>query len=77
MTLTFRKGTLSDTEEFIRFLDEIKEGMENKEWLYLDTPDVVRERMADGTMELWLAMDGQCLVAVFDILHPGLRARFP
>ena len=72
MSLTFRKGTLSDAERFTGFLAEIRAGMSNKEWLYLDPPDLVREMIADGTMELWLAVDGDRLAAVFDILYPGL-----
>ena len=72
MSLTFRKGTLSDAERFIEFLEEIRDGMSNKEWLYLDPPELVREMIADGTMELWLAVDGDRLAAVFDILYPGL-----
>ena len=72
MSLTFRKGTLSDAERFIEFLEEIRAGMSNKEWLYLDPPDLVSEMIADGTMELWLAVDGDRLAAVFDILYPGL-----
>ena len=72
MSLTFRKGTLSDAERFSEFLEEIRAGMSNKEWLYLDPPDLVSEMIADGTMELWLAVDGDRLAAVFDILYPGL-----
>lgn len=72
MSLTFRRGTFSDVERFIEFLAEIRAGMSNQEWLYLDPPELVRERMADGTMGLWLAVDGDRLAAVFDILYPGL-----
>ena len=74
MQLEFRKGTLADTEMFIRFLDDVKAGMTQKEWFYLDPPAVVREMMADGTMELWVAMDGDRIAAAFDILHPGLAS---
>lgn len=72
MELEFRKGNQRDTELFIQFLDTVKEEMTQKEWFYLDPPEVVREMMADGTMELWLAMDADRLAAAFDILHPGL-----
>ncbi len=74
MELTIRKGSFADTERFICFLDEIKAGMAHKEWFYLDPPELVRQMMADGTMELWLAMDGERLAGVFDILHPGLQS---
>lgn len=70
--MEFRKGNQRDTELFIQFLDTVKEEMTQKEWFYLDPPEVVREMMADGTMELWLAMDADRLAAAFNILHPGL-----
>ncbi len=73
MGITIRKGTLADTETFILFLEEIKAGMSHKEWLYLDAPEFVRQTMAGGIMELWLAMDGERLAGVFDILYPGLE----
>lgn len=73
MELTFRKGRISDIEQFILFLNDIKENMSNTEWFYLDPPDVVRAMMTDRTMELWLAMDQEKIVAVFDFLHPGLN----
>ena len=72
MNLKFRKGTVEDTDRFILFLDEIKAEMQHKEWLYLDPPEVVREMMSDGTMELWLAMDNDRIAAVFSVLYPGL-----
>lgn len=74
MVLVIRKGTNADTETFICFLDEIKAGMPQEEWFYLDPPELVREMMADGTMELWLAMDEDQLAAVFAIVHPGLQS---
>jgi len=72
MNLEIRKGTLADTEQFIHLLQEVRQEMSQKEWLYLDEPDEVRQMMKDGTMELWLAMDGEWMAAAFDILHPGL-----
>jgi len=74
MPISFRKGTNQDVETVIVFLDEIRTGMPNKKWFYLDPPDLVREMMADGTMELWLAMDGDKTAAVFSVLHPGLES---
>ena len=74
MQLEFRKGTPEDTEMFLRFLEEVKKEMAQQDWFYLDPPDVVRAMMADGTMELWLAMDGDRIAAAFDILHPGLAS---
>lgn len=72
MELNFRKGTMADTENFIQFLEEVKAAMPQQDWFYLDPPETVREMMADGTMELWVAMDGDRIAAAFDILHPGL-----
>ena len=74
MNLQFRKGTLADTESFLLFLDNVKAGMLQKDWLYLDPPETVWAMMADGIMELWLAMDGDRVAAVFSVLHPGLNA---
>lgn len=72
MELVIRKGTLADLEPFIQLLQEVQQGMVHKEWLYLDEPDEFRQMMEKGTMELWTAMDGECLAAAFDILIPGL-----
>ena len=73
MEITIRKGTLEDTESLIALLQEVWQGMENKEWLYLDKPEEVRDMMSDGTMQLWVAMDGDRIAASFDILIPGLQ----
>ena len=72
MALFFRRGTLEDTDCFIRFLNEIKADMPQKDWFYVDPPEAVREMMSDGTMELWVAMDGERMAAAFDVLYPGL-----
>ena len=72
MQLEFRKGTLDDTEMFLRFLEEVKQEMAQQDWFYLDPPEVVNKLLETGAMELWLAMDGDRLAGIFDILHPGL-----
>ena len=74
MDFEFRKGTIRDAETLIHFLDEVKAAMAQQDWFYLDPPDVVRKMLADGTMELWLAMDEERLAGIFDVLHPGLDA---
>lgn len=74
MELSFRRGTCSDIETYILFLEEVRAGMSNKDWFYLDPPELIREMMGDGTMELWVAMDGIRMAAAFDILHPGLAS---
>lgn len=73
MDLVIRKGSLSDTEQFIMLLQEVRQGMDHKEWFYLDEPEEVRQMMADGTMELWVAMDGERMAAAFNILQPSLN----
>lgn len=73
MEIEIRKGTAADIEGFISLLADVRERMEHKEWFYLDPPDVVRNMMADGTMELWVASDGERMAGVLDILHPGLE----
>lgn len=74
MAIEIRKGTLRDTEDFIHLLQIVREGMENKAWFYLDPPQDVRDMMTDGTMQLWVAMDGNRLAAAFDILVPGFES---
>ena len=73
MEIVIRKGTLADTEAFITLLQEVRQGMPHKEWLYLDPPEDVRQMMADRTMELWVAMDGQRMAGALSILHPGQK----
>lgn len=72
MELTIRKGTTEDTENLICFLQEVRRGMVNQEWLYLDDPEEVRRALADGTMQLWVAVYGNQFAGIFDILIPGL-----
>ena len=71
MELTIRKGTSQDTEALICFLQQVRQGMENKEWLYLDDPQDVRKMMAEGTMQLWIAAEGTRFAGIFFILIPG------
>ena len=71
MSITIRKGTMADTENYIRLLREVKDAMEHQDWFFLDPPDTVREMMADGSMKLWVAEDGDRLAGAFDLLLPG------
>lgn len=73
MAIMIRRGDQNDTENFIQLLWEVREAMEHKEWFYLDPPEDVRKMMRNGTMQLWVAMDGDRLAAAFDILLPGLN----
>lgn len=72
--IIIRRGTREDTESFIHLLAEVRQGMTHKEWFYLDAPEEVREMMENGTMQLWVAMDGDRLAGAFDALVPGLEA---
>lgn len=72
MEMIIRKGGLEHTEALITLLRDVWENMDHKEWFCLDEPDDVRQMMADGTMELWVAMDGDRMAAAFDMLIPGL-----
>lgn len=72
MKMSFRKGSVSDTETLIRFLNEIKNHMPQKQWFYVDPPELLRAMMLDGTMELWLAENQNEVAALFTILYPGL-----
>lgn len=74
MAIVIRKGGMEHIEALIALLREVWEAMPNREWFYLDSPEDVRQMMADGTMELWVALDGEHLAGAFDILHPGLDA---
>lgn len=72
--IEIRKGGIQDVESFIALLRYVKDNMEHKEWFFLDPAEEIREMMADGTMELWVAMDGDRLAGAFDILHPGMES---
>ena len=74
MDLIFRKGTPKDATLFVNFLEEIKSEMQQKDWLYLDPPELVHAMLTDGIMELWLAMDEKRVAAVFSVLYPGLES---
>lgn len=73
MSIVIRKGDCSDTEKFINLLQDVRESMEHKEWFYLDEPEDVRSMMENGTMRMWVAMDGDRMAAALDILYPGLE----
>ena len=74
MNLTFRKGTPEDAALFVNFLDEIKSEMQQKDWLYLDPPELVHSMITDGTMSFWIVMDGEATAGVCSVLYPGSRA---
>ena len=72
MEMEIRKGTDADLEDFIHLLHLVWERMEQKEWFYLDPPDVIRSLMKENILEIWVAMDDGHLAGALSILHPGL-----
>lgn len=71
MDIEIRKGNMEDIERFIRLIYDVRDSMPQKEWFYVDPADEIREMMANGTMKLWVAMDGDRLAGAFDIVIPG------
>ena len=72
MEFQIRKGTLEDMDAFLKLLYDAKEATADPEWFFLDPEEEIRGYMADGVMELWVAMDGDRMAAGFDLLHLGL-----
>lgn len=70
--MEIRKGNIGDTEKYIQLLQEVHSQMKHKEWFYLDPPEAVQEMIANGTMALWVATDGERLAAAFSVIFPGL-----
>lgn len=73
MPIEIRKGNLQDTENFIHLIYEVRGTMAHIEWFFVDPADEIREMMKNGTMKLWVAMDGERLAGAFDIVIPGLN----
>lgn len=73
MEIRIRKGGNADIEGVICLLQDVKAAMEHQEWFYLDSPEDIRTMMADGTMQLWVAEDGNTLAGILYILFPGLQ----
>ena len=73
MNLTIRKATCADAENYISLLNHIKSRMTESQWFYIDPPEYIRQSLSDGTMELWLAEDGDRIAGAFHIIHPGLH----
>lgn len=74
MEIVIRKGSRKDTEQFIRLLQETKAAMTNQDWFFLDPAEEIREMMEKGSMELWVAMDGDRVAGAFDLIRPGLES---
>lgn len=74
MEIVIRQGNVADAEAFIQLLQEVREQMEHPEWFYLDPPELVRQRLDSGVMQLWVAMDGEKMAGALDVLIPGLEA---
>ena len=68
-----RVGT-EETERYLSFLHDVKAGMAQDDWFYLDPDDEAREMMEEGSMQLWFAEEGDTLVGVFSLIVPGLKS---
>lgn len=66
-----RKGKVSDAQAFQNLLETVRAQMPHPEWFYLDPPEYVREQLEKGTMELWVAEDGEVLAGALSILILG------
>ena len=73
MAIVIRKGTVADTEDYIRLLYSVRETMPHQEWFFLDPPEEIREMMASGMMQLWVADDDGKMAAGFDYFVPKLE----
>lgn len=73
MCIEIRRGEQRDTEEFIRLIYSVRETMTHKEWFFVDPPEEIREMMHNGSMKLWVAVDGERMAGAFDFIIPGLK----
>lgn len=73
MEITIRKGSAADLESFLAFTHGVREAMTETAWFALDPDGELRELVAAGEMEFWLAEAGDRLAAVFSMIRPGLR----
>lgn len=71
MDITVRKGTPADLEQFVDLLLQVRSGMENQEWFYVDSYEEFRRLMDSGAMHIWFAMDEDRVAGALDILIPG------
>lgn len=72
MNLTIRKAGFEDTKAYTELLLEVKKAMSEPAWFYVDPEELIRQMMEDGTMELWVAEDGNRLAGAFSVVHPGV-----
>ncbi len=73
MDIVIRKGSAGNLDDVLKFLQKIQDGMRNKDWFYLDPPEMIRLYMSSGIMDLWLALDDNRIVGMFYTLIPGLE----
>lgn len=73
MEITIRRGGPADLEAFLAFTHAVRDAMAETAWFALDPDEELRDLMAAGDMEFWLAEAGDRLAAVFSIIRPGLR----
>ena len=73
MTVAIRKGDATDLDAFVELLCMVRDSMPVKAWFYVDSKEEIRCQMDAGIMHMWVAVDGERIVAAFDLLVPGLR----
>ena len=71
MNIIIRKATCQDTENYIALLHQIKDGMKQSDWFFVDSDDWIRGWVNSGSMQIWLAEDGTRLAGAFSIVCPG------
>ena len=71
MEIVIRKGRPEELDLFVELLLQVRSGMEEQDWFYVDSPGEFRELMDSGTMHFWFAMDGDRVAGALDILTPG------
>ena len=73
MDIVIRQSGPETAEAFIALTELVRQGMDRREWLYLDPPELVRQMAGRGQLRFWTAMDGDALAAVFSTVTPGLE----
>lgn len=74
MSIQIRKGAPGELDSFVALLNEVRTGMENKEWFYVDTPEEFRAMMDSDAMHIWFAVDEEKIVGAQSVLIPGTES---
>lgn len=71
MSIVIRKGTKEDLDAYVALLQRVRQGMERKEWFYIDSREEIFSYLDRGIMHLWVAMDAEIMAGAFSLLIPG------